>query len=84
MRMAGAEAPPWFSLALDNFKHRYAPEGAGEGWGLEVFITTLRPSALRHKGLWMEIMRAWVALEGIWTPFTRTNFRATAKPLKLK
>ena len=59
-RLAAPNPPRWKDLAIQNFKSRYAPDG----WDLDIFWTTSGPAALRHKGLWMDILEAWRGLKG--------------------
>ena len=60
-RMSQPGHTQWMSLALDNFRHRFAPGG----WSISILLTNTRSQALQHYGLWRDIFQAWQALEGV-------------------
>jgi Reverse transcriptase (RNA-dependent DNA polymerase)/zinc-binding in reverse transcriptase len=51
-------APSWAPLAIFLLRERYLPAG----WSSNIFLTSFRPSLIRHKGLWRDIYLAWKAL----------------------
>jgi len=59
-RMSKPTAPQWRELALMNFKERFAPGG----WSISVLVTNTHNRALRYHGLWKDIHKSWVELEG--------------------
>jgi hypothetical protein len=60
-RMSQPNQPPWLALALDNFKHRFAPKG----WTISLLLTNTSSRALRYHGLWSDIYKVWQELEGV-------------------
>ena len=58
--MSQANPLQWLHLALFNFEHHFAPGG----WTIFLLLTNTHPRNLHYHGLWQEIYKSWVQLEG--------------------
>src|SRR3954468_16812077 len=57
--MSSPPPPSWLPLGKHLLRVRYVPPG----WSTNIFLTALRPTLLRHKGLWADIFGAHRTLD---------------------